>query len=172
MALFRNSRFDFPGRKWPFIIASLVLTVAGLAGIAMKGGLRHGIDFKGGALMTVRSASVPPAGQIRPATKGDVTVAVFHHTLPTVGRFSTISREISLTVGAPLLTAIALFLFGGPELHGFSFALVCGIIIGTYSSVFAASPIVLFWHNYIEKRRPARVAAVLPASLAPAWRRL
>ncbi len=33
-------------------------------------------------------------------------------------------------------------------LHGFSFALVVGIMIGTYSSVFVASPIVLFWHNY------------------------
>jgi preprotein translocase subunit SecF len=35
----------------------------------------------------------------------------------------------------------------------FSFALVCGIIVGTYSSVFVASPIVLFWHNYADARR-------------------
>ena len=46
---------------------------------------------------------------------------------------------------------VALFLFGGPVLHGFSFALVVGIIIGTYSSVFIASPIVLFWNNFFEK---------------------
>ena len=43
--------------------------------------------------------------------------------------------------------------FGGAVLHGFSFALVCGIIVGTYSSVFIASPIVLFWHNYADRRR-------------------
>jgi preprotein translocase subunit SecF len=38
-------------------------------------------------------------------------------------------------------------------LHGFSFALVVGIIIGTYSSVFVASPIVLFWHNWADDRK-------------------
>ncbi len=66
-----------------------------------------------------------------------------------------------MTSGLTFLTVIALFLFGGPVLHGFSFALVCGIIVGTYSSVFVASPIVLFWHNYTDsrKRRPARAPA-------------
>jgi preprotein translocase subunit SecF len=49
---------------------------------------------------------------------------------------------------------VALFIWGGPVLHSFSFALVCGIIVGTYSSVFVASPIVLFWHNYADQRRP------------------
>jgi len=64
----------------------------------------------------------------------------------------TLSRTI-MTSGLTFLTVIALFVFGGPVLHGFSFALVCGIIVGTYSSVFIASPIVLFWHNYSDARR-------------------
>src|SRR6185436_15806838 len=64
----------------------------------------------------------------------------------------TLSRTI-LTSGLTFLTAVSLWLFGGPVLHGFSFALVIGIIIGTYSSVFIASPIVLFWHNYAESRK-------------------
>jgi len=64
----------------------------------------------------------------------------------------TLSRTI-MTSGLTFLTVIALFVFGGPVLHGFSFALVCGIIVGTYSSVFVASPIVLFWHNYSDARR-------------------
>ncbi len=64
----------------------------------------------------------------------------------------TLSRTV-MTSGLTFLTCIALFLFGGPVLHGFSFALVCGIIVGTYSSVFIASPIVLFWHDYADKRR-------------------
>ena len=38
-------------------------------------------------------------------------------------------------------------------LHGFSFALVVGIIVGTYSSIFIASPIVLFWHNWSDARK-------------------
>ncbi|HLY20225.1 MAG TPA: protein translocase subunit SecF [Bryobacteraceae bacterium] len=77
----------------------------------------------------------------------------------------TLSRTI-MTSGLTFLTVIALFLFGGPVLHGFSFALVVGIIIGTYSSVFVASPIVLFWHNWADNRKrtaPAPVAAAKPA---------
>jgi preprotein translocase subunit SecF len=68
----------------------------------------------------------------------------------------TLSRTI-LTSGLTFVTVLALFLFGGQVLHGFSFALVVGIIIGTYSSVFIASPIVLFWHDFADrrKRRPA-----------------
>jgi len=81
----------------------------------------------------------------------------------------TLSRTV-MTSGLTFLTVIALFLFGGPVLHGFSFALVCGIIVGTYSSVFVASPIVLFWHNYTDrdknKRKPAPVLATAPRTEA------
>lgn len=74
----------------------------------------------------------------------------------------TLSRTV-MTSGLTFLTVIALFLFGGPVLHGFSFALVCGIIVGTYSSVFIASPIVLFWHDYIDTRKKtAPVLATAP----------
>jgi len=398
MELFKNTNFDFLGKKWPFIIASLVLTVAGLASIAMHGGLKYGIDFKGGALMTVKFASTPPVEQIRKAMKGDVSVqtitgggavneveigtelaredqlvrnrqemesalmttfgqpnngklefnnasqqaivdrlreplaragvslseqqlrdlarelaafrdgkmsglvtdfnqlssvpgvnaavlnvlqqetylapfhviqvqmvgpkvgadlrnkaalatlyalagmlvyiafrfewiyglgaviAVFHDTIITLGLFSIFGKEISMTViaalltlvgysmndtivifdrvrenlkltrreplekvmnqainqtlsrtimtsGLTFLTVVALFLFGGPVLHGFSFALFCGIIVGTYSSIFIASPIVLFWHNYADKRRPVRATSVAAARPAEAPRK-
>ena len=66
----------------------------------------------------------------------------------------TLSRTV-MTSGLTFLAVIALFLFGGPVLHGFAFALVVGILIGTYSSVFVASPIVLFWHNWADGRRKA-----------------
>ena len=390
MELFKQTNYDFLGKKWPFIIASLVLTVAGFASIAMKGGLKYGIDFKGGALMTVKFAGTPPLDQIRAALskkiKGEVSVqnftdlsarnevvigtelqeerllnanrktmedvltqtfgqpqsgkldfnntssgalanrlrdplaqanvamsdqqlqqlvqnlldfrntpprsglvtdfsqlssvpgmnagilsvlqkecylapfavrgvemvgpkvgaelrnkavlatlyalagmlvyiafrfewiyglgaviAVFHDTLITIGLFSIFDKEISLTViaalltlvgysmndtivifdrirenlkilrrealeslmnksinqtlsrtvmtsGLTFLTVIALFIWGGPVLHGFSFALVCGIIVGTYSSVFVASPIVLFWHNFADTRKKSAPA--------------
>ena len=68
----------------------------------------------------------------------------------------TLSRTV-MTSGLTFLTCIALFLFGGPVLHGFSFALVCGIIVGTYSSVFIASPIVLYCRDYADKRRKPQV---------------
>jgi preprotein translocase subunit SecF len=69
----------------------------------------------------------------------------------------TLSRTV-MTSGLTFLTVIALFIWGGPVLHSFSFALVCGIIVGTYSSVFIASPIVLFWHNFIDQRKPTTPA--------------
>jgi preprotein translocase subunit SecF len=393
MQIFKDTNYDFLGKKWWFIGASLVLTVAGLTSIAAKGGLRYGIDFKNGAMMTVKWAGPPPVERIRNAMSkripgeisvyelgGDITaqndvvigtesreekelnlnrrvmqetlentfgqpqggkldfnnagqqqlierlrdplqqagaalsdqqlqklaadvlnfrntpprsglitsfdqlssvpgvnsaiintlkqqcylspfsvlsvemvgpkvggelrrraimatlyalagmlvyiafrfewiygvgavIAVFHDTIITIGMFSLFNKEISLTViaalltlvgysmndtivifdrmrenlrilrrepleslmnrsinqtlsrtvmtsGLTFLTAIALFLFGGSVLHGFSFALVVGIIIGTYSSVFVASPVVLFWHDWSDrKHRPAAVAA-------------
>lgn len=60
-----------------------------------------------------------------------------------------LSRTIitSLTV---LLTSFALFLFGGEVIHDFSLAMILGVIVGTYSSIFVASPIVLLWR----KKRP------------------
>jgi preprotein translocase subunit SecF len=79
----------------------------------------------------------------------------------------TLSRTI-MTSGLTFLTVMALFLFGGRVLHGFSFALVVGILIGTYSSVFVASPIVLFWHNWFDKRQKRAAVVVAPAKLSPA----
>ncbi len=67
----------------------------------------------------------------------------------------TLSRTI-LTSGLTFLTALSLYLFGGQVLNGFSFALVVGIIVGTYSSIFIASPILVFWHNLAEDRRRAK----------------
>jgi preprotein translocase subunit SecF len=58
----------------------------------------------------------------------------------------TLSRTI-LTSGLTLLTALSLLLFGGEVLHGFSLALVIGIVVGTFSSIFIASPILLAWES-------------------------
>ncbi|MBC7782870.1 MAG: protein translocase subunit SecF [Burkholderiales bacterium] len=381
MELFKNTNYDFLGKKWPFIIASLVLTAAGLGSLIMKGGPKYGIDFKGGALVYVNFADSPPEDKVRAAlsaklggtpdvqriqgtneliigtdiedervldktrttivetlastfaqTGGKLDVnnasqqalvdrlrdplgragaslsdqdlqgmvsgilgyrdsksglirnfdelrnvpkvtpqvigvlnqeayaapyairnvevvgpkvgaelqkqavlvtlsalggmliyiafrfewiygvaavlAVLHDTIITIGLFSIFDKELSLTVvaavltlvgysmndtivvfdrvrenlkilrrepieslinkslnqtlsrtiltsGLTFLTALALLIFGGPVLHGFSFALVIGIIIGTYSSVFIASPILIFWQDFVEKRKSA-----------------
>jgi preprotein translocase subunit SecF len=71
----------------------------------------------------------------------------------------TLSRTI-LTSGLTFLTAVALWLFGGDVLEGFSFALVVGILVGTYSSIFVASPILVFWQDFMASRKPAVAAAV------------
>ncbi len=67
MELFRNTRFDFLGRKWWFILPSLVLTLAGLASLLVNGGPRYSIDFSGGAVMDVRWDGAPPVERIRAA---------------------------------------------------------------------------------------------------------
>ncbi|MGI8746026.1 MAG: protein translocase subunit SecF [Bryobacteraceae bacterium] len=386
MELFKNTNFDFLGKKWPFIGFSLLLTVAGLISLFIKGGPNLGIDFRGGSLITVSFAQRPPVDKVRAALSGklpvevqevsgkpediigtdvqdpqklqatsqivfdnlaaafggagtggkyninhggsavladrlrdplqragiassdqqlqdltknitkfrDVTasgvirnpddlskvpgvtpqilnvikqetypvplaivgtelvgakigadlqrqailavlyalagmlvyialrfewiygvaavIAVFHDTIITIGLFSIFNKEISLTVVAALLTlvgysmndtivvfdrirenlkihrreglealinrsvnqtlsrtiltsgltfltALSLYLFGGQVLHGFSFALVVGIIVGTYSSIFIASPILVFWQNFVESRKNPGVSA-------------
>src|SRR5712692_2763247 len=389
MELFKNTNFDFLGKKWPFIILSLLLTAAGLVSMALKGGPRYGIDFRGGALVTVTFAQRPPAEKVRAALSGKLPVdvqevlgkpddiigtdkrddaaleaarqtiidgltaafgqhatgkyninaggadaladrlrdplqaasvamsdqqlhdlaknimayrtshsglirnldelssvpgvtpqilnvikqetypesfaiikteivgakigeelqrkavlavlyalggmlvyiafrfewiygvaaviAVFHDTIITLGLFSLFNKEISLTVvaalltlvgysmndtivtfdrvrenlkilrrepleslinrsvnqtlsrtvltsGLTLLTALALFIFGGQVLNGFSFALVAGIIVGTYSSVFVASPILIFWHNFVEGRKRPSGSSAAPSA--------
>lgn len=389
MELFRDTNFDFLGKKWPFIGLSLLLTVAGLASWIGKGGLAYGIDFKGGAEMRVRFLQEPPVDEIRkdlaakikgeisvqpvvsssgpelligtelanekelntnrdliasalhgmfggdaskpdinnmssddlasllrgkagiPAGEDDIqklvgairdyrlskggiirsldelasapgigsaavevlkqnvsagkfailstdvvgpkigaelrskailatlyalggmlvyiafrfewiygaaaVIAVFHDTIITLGLFSLTNKEISLTVVAALLTlvgysmndtivvfdrirenmrsmrresmgsiinmsinqtlsrtiltsgltfltAVSLWIFGGAVLEGFSFALVVGILVGTYSSIFVASPILVFWQDFMASRQPQTAGA--PATSA------
>ena len=55
---------------------------------------------------------------------------------------NTISRTLITSV-TTLIVVIILFLFGGAVLKGFSFALLVGILVGTYSSIFIATPIVI-----------------------------
>jgi preprotein translocase subunit SecF len=73
----------------------------------------------------------------------------------------TLGRTV-ITSGTALLTALALFFFGGDVLHGFAFTMVVGIITGTYSSVFIAAAIVSLWRG----SAPTRAAAHAPAMAA------
>ncbi len=139
--------------------------------------------------------------------------AVFHDTLITVGAFSLVNQEITLTViaailtligysmndtivvfdrirenlatsrresladvvnrsinqtlsrtvissGLTFLTVMSLYLFGGEVLHGFSFALVVGILIGTYSSIAVAAPMLVAYQDWRQKQGKV---ATLPA---------
>jgi preprotein translocase subunit SecF len=70
----------------------------------------------------------------------------------------TLSRTI-LTAGPTLLCTLALYFLGGPVLNGIAFALSIGIIAGTYSSIFIASAILIFWHQFQEGRKKAALAA-------------
>ncbi|MGI9103026.1 MAG: protein translocase subunit SecF [Terriglobales bacterium] len=143
-------------------------------------------------------------------------VACFHDTLITVGAFSLLNKEISLTViaavltlvgysmndtivvfdrirenvkllrreslseivdrsinqtlsrtvltsGLTFLTVLSLYIFGGEVLHGFSLALVIGIIIGTYSSIFIASPMLVAYQDWRLRRTRGLAPVAVPA---------
>ncbi len=60
-------------------------------------------------------------------------------------------RRTILTSGLTLLVTVALFVLGGEVLRAFAFVLVAGVIIGTYSSIAIASPIVLWWRSLRDK---------------------
>ncbi len=70
---------------------------------------------------------------------------------------NTLSRTI-ITSGTTLLVVLALFIFGGGVIHDFAFTLLVGVIIGTYSSIFIASPVFILWEKLLhDKKRPATV---------------
>jgi preprotein translocase subunit SecF len=71
----------------------------------------------------------------------------------------TLSRTI-LTSGLTFLTVLSLYLFGGEVLNGFSFALVIGIIIGTYSSIAVAAPMLVAYQDWRLSRSGRKVGSV------------
>ena len=64
----------------------------------------------------------------------------------------TLSRTI-LTSGTTLMVVVALFFLGGEIIHDFSFALVIGVLVGTYSSIFIASVFLVYWANRAHPKR-------------------
>ncbi|MEL6535887.1 MAG: protein translocase subunit SecDF [Bacteroidota bacterium] len=84
-------------------------------------------------------------------TKGD-TVQTFNMAIN-----STINRTLITSV-TTLVVVLVLLIFGGEVLRGFSFALLVGILVGTYSSIFIASPVVIDFSKRIEKKEKEKAA--------------
>src|SRR5260370_319220 len=101
MELFRDTHFDFLGRKWWFILPSLVLTLAGLVSLVARGGPLYSIDFKGGAQMEVRWEGSPPIERVPAAGRPMAT-----DLLITCGLFYLLKQNTSLPVLAALLTLV------------------------------------------------------------------
>jgi preprotein translocase subunit SecF len=72
----------------------------------------------------------------------------------------TLSRTL-ISSGTTFLTVLGLFLFGGEVLRGFGFTMVVGIIVGTYSTIYIACPIVVWWENFRKKQRTPAARAAL-----------
>jgi preprotein translocase subunit SecF len=64
----------------------------------------------------------------------------------------TLERTI-LTTGTVMMVVLILFFFAGEVIHDFTIALIVGLITGTYSTVYVASPVVLFWEQHVTKKR-------------------
>jgi preprotein translocase subunit SecF len=83
----------------------------------------------------------------------------------------TLSRTV-LTSGATMLVVVALFFLGGEVLNTFALTLIIGIIVGTYSSIYVASPIVVIWKQWTSRRKlavvPLPAKPTAPASPPPA----
>ena len=85
---------------------------------------------------------------IRVGKSGDY-LTIFNNSLN-----QTLSRTI-ITSGTTLLVVLVLFIFAGPAIRGFTFAILLGIIVGTYSSLFIAAPVVLEWQ--LKSKRPIKL---------------
>jgi len=112
--------FSLSGRELSLIMVAAILTIAG-----------YSINDKIVVFDRIRSG-------LRDRLSGSVA-EVMNHSIN-----ETLSRTI-LTGGTVLLTVLALYFFGGPVLNDFAFSFLVGVIVGTYSSIFIASPIVLWW---------------------------
>lgn len=113
--------FALSGRELSLIMVAAVLTIAG-----------YSINDKIVVFDRIRSG-------LRDRVSGGSVAEVMNDSIN-----HTLSRTI-LTGGTVLLTVLALYLFGGPVLNDFAFSFLVGVIVGTYSSIFIASPIVLWW---------------------------
>ncbi|MCI0388833.1 MAG: protein translocase subunit SecF [Acidobacteria bacterium] len=77
----------------------------------------------------------------------------------------TMSRTV-ITNGTAFLTVLALVLFGGEVLKSFSWALLIGVVVGTYSTIYIASPVMLWWEAWKSKKRKALVGAPVSSESA------
>ena len=135
--------FSLLGRELSLVLVGAVLTIAGYSindTIVVYDRIRSGLrEGRKGTVREIMNASIN----------------------------ETLGRTV-LTGGMTLVTVLALYLGGGPVLNDFALAILIGVIVGTYSSVFVASPIVL-WFSRGEKERlrpEARIPG--PDGLAPA----
>jgi SecD/SecF fusion protein len=114
--------FVITGREFSLVMVGAILTIAG-----------YSINDKIVVFDRIREG-------LRSGRKGSIQY------LMNASINETLSRTI-LTSGVTLLCMLSLLFFGGPVLADFAFTNVVGVIVGTYSSIFIAAPIVLWWSN-------------------------
>ena len=136
-------------RKWQFSTGAVValfhdtLFVLSAFSIANLFGLSYEIDQVFiAALLTIIGYSINDTVVVFDRVRENLGIKAGSDVIPVVNE--SINKTISRTLITSLTTfvvVLVLFLFGGPSLSGFSFALLIGIIVGTYSSIFVATPV-------------------------------
>ena len=72
----------------------------------------------------------------------------------------TLTRTV-ISNGTTFLSVLGLWLFGGEVLHAFGFTMVVGILVGTYSTIFIATPLVVWWSGMTQRRKTSAAKAAL-----------
>ncbi|HEV8515004.1 MAG TPA: protein translocase subunit SecDF [Cyclobacteriaceae bacterium] len=138
-------------KKWQFSTGAIIATahdagfVIAAFGIAHAFGLSFEIDqIFVAALLTIIGYSINDTVIIFDRIREYMSFGANHDRAKVFNDAinSTLSRTL-ITSGTVLVVVVVLLIFGGEVLRGFSFALVIGMLIGTYSSIFIASPVVL-----------------------------
>ena len=138
-------------RKWQFSTGAVVallhdtLFVLSAFSIANFFGLSYEVDQVFiAAILTIIGYSINDTVVVFDRIRETMGLKVGGNLIPLVNESinKTLSRTI-ITSMTTFIVVLVLFLFGGPSLGGFSFALLIGILIGTYSSVFVATPIMV-----------------------------
>tara|TARA_X000000950_G_scaffold48989_1_gene57164 strand:+ start:15205 stop:18189 length:2985 start_codon:yes stop_codon:yes gene_type:complete len=136
-------------RKWQFSIGAVValfhdtLFVLSAFSIANLFGISYEIDQVFiAALLTIIGYSINDTVVVFDRVRENLGIKAGSEVIPVVNESinKTISRTLITSV-TTFVVVLVLFLFGGPSLSGFSFALLIGIIVGTYSSIFVATPV-------------------------------
>ena len=94
------------------------------------------VNEPGTAALEIIDANSPYLPEICPA--GNISFIVNRSVNDTLSR-------TMLTSGTTLLVVLSLFVLGGGVIHNFAFAMLIGVLVGTYSSIFVASPILIYW---------------------------
>jgi preprotein translocase subunit SecF len=140
-----------------------VLVMVGIYAIAN----RKADDAFLAALLTVIGYSVMDSivifDRIRENTR--VMPDVPYDKMVNTSLLQTMTRSVN-TLATVVIVLVALLLFGGDTLKNFAFALLVGVISGAYSSIFIASPLLVIWKNYDQRKHASQRAAVVAGEAA------
>jgi SecD/SecF fusion protein len=162
----------FRFKKWQFSTGAIIATAHDAGFVIASFGIAHafGLSFEidqifVAALLTIIGYSINDTVIIFDRIREYLSFGANHDRAKVFNDAinSTLSRTL-ITSGTVLMVVVVLLIFGGEVLRGFSFALVIGMLIGTYSSIFIASPIVLDFDRQPavkgeKEKSPAKVTA-------------